>query len=153
MELLISLSSSLRLVPFTEELVEAFVEFRHQAHLESKYVNDIRLDSAKLLQKDWSITPKHGMLLLNGEEVVGQLFWTQHKTITLNLISVLQKVRAEGAAKLLINTIKSLSKKLNLPVELIVAADNLHAQHFYERNGFISNGAYNKKNLKYTFSE
>ena len=151
MEILISVSSSLKLVPFTEDLVESFVEFRRTMHKESKYVNDITIDAATTLQKDWSTSPKHGLLLLDGTAVIGQLFWTVRKVVHLNLISVLSKYHGAQASTMLIEKIKSVGKKLDKSVELIVANDNMRAQKFYEKNGFKKVGPYAKRNTLYSY--
>ena len=151
MELLISLSSSLRLVPFTEELVEAFVEFRNLSSKESRYVNPTTFEKAQTLQQEWTTTPKKSWLLIAPEGVVGQLFITINKDkVRINLLSVLASYFKTGAAKLLIDKVKKLAKT---SIELIVASDNIRAQRFYEKMGFKHSGMYNKKNFVYTYGK
>lgn len=135
---------------------QAYTDFKNQSHKESKYVNAISKERAAELISDLAKSKDEaGYILLDGKEIIGQLF-LEFKTTKgicfIQLISVLKDHYGKGAADLLIAKAISRAKEEKLhTLELTVSGDNLRGIAFYKKKGFKEDRTLGKD--KYIYSK
>lgn len=146
-----SLPDNIHLEKLSLKYLNQFVEFREKSGKESDYVNIIDKDKAKLIIKEWTSGNKLGFILLDGKNIIGQLFLTVEKDkLILNLISVIVEYQGKRLAdRLMKNAIEIATINNKTKIELIVNINNDRARAFYERHGFKLYGNHSKTHLVY----
>jgi len=141
------------IVVLKKENLASFVEFRHQASLESEWINDLTLARAReKLEKIDSDVNQQAYLAMMGGEVVGQLFvvyYPDRETLKISLISTLLKTTGYGIGQSLMDKALKIANVFRAKkVELVVSSQNTKAIAFYNRYGFQLEGKKTTGNLK-----
>lgn len=139
--------------PFTINDIESFVEFRHLASKESKFLNDSNIEKATEIQKEYSEGNKKAYLLKEKNLVVGQLFLVYHpatNVVGLALISVLESYQGRGYARNLLTLVDAYAEdKKAKYVELYVDKENSRAIKLYEKFGYTKLKNHGKNRMLY----
>lgn len=134
--------------------LEAFVEFRHLASAETKYVNDANeLIAEELIYKFTTFKNREAYLLMDGDKVIGNLFLvykSDNQELYIDLIALLKAYHGTSAAGLLMDKVFEIAKRNHCKqISLVVRNDNDRAMRFYTRYGFIYQEQFDAQRLTY----
>lgn len=141
-------------VELSSRHVSKFVTFKNLSSLESPYINPTTEAKVKELVAEYGRDKnKKAYLLLDKEEIVGQL-WLEldkkHNMCTVALLSTLAAYYGKGIGDILMQ--KAIDYALANEVyvlRLTASDDNSRAISFYRRHGFVKIKKVNKKSSEY----
>ncbi len=135
--------------------LDAFVEFRHLASAETKYVNDVTPPVAEeTILKFTTFMNREAYLLMDEEKVIGNLFLVyipDHQELYIDLIALLKQYHGTQAATMMMNKVFEIAKRNHCKqIGLVVRDDNDRAMRFYMRYGFVYQEMFDKHRMVFT---
>ena len=134
--------------------LDAFVEFRHLASAETKYVNDITPPVAEeLIHKFTTFMNREAYLLMDEDKVIGNLFLVykpDNEELYIDLIALLQQYHGSKAASMMMNKVFEIANRNHCKqIGLVVRDDNDRAMRFYTRYGFVYSHQFDTHRMVY----
>lgn len=121
--------------------LKEFVEFRHLASTETKYVNDVDESTAEeLIYKFSTFITREAFGLMDQSKMVGNLFLVYRpntQELYIDLIALLKAYHGTTASSLMMDKVFEIAKENHCKeITLVVRDDNERAMRFYRRYGF-----------------